>query len=171
MNKDTKQLLKERKGQGQKISDELIEQIKAMVASGMSKQSVANQLNMSWSTIDKYSQEIDNLEEIREERKRIFIEKCWDSIYAGVDLGLKKIEESAKTAEEWHKELAEIADKMRKDGTDEQVIEELIRVLARSKDIPLAQISTFIGTLYDKQALAHGDPTERVEVVSWDDLE
>lgn len=38
------------------------------------------------------------------------------------------------------------------------------------KDIPVNQLTTVIGTLYDKKALADGKPTERTEFVGGEEL-
>lgn len=40
----------------------------------------------------------------------------------------------------------------------------------KKKDIPVNQLTTVIGTLYDKKALADGKPTERTEFVGGEEL-
>jgi hypothetical protein len=69
-------------------------------------------------------------------------------------------------------EIESIREQKRQDFIDkiwsniEDAIElghEMVREAREGKrDIPLAQVSTYIGTLYDKQALMQGDPTQNV---------
>lgn len=111
---------------GKAIDDRKREHIKALLATGKSKQSVADEVGVSWATVDKISKEDpDGIEDLRENKRNEFIDALWDTIVSAQELGVQMIAE-AKTGQ---------------------------------RDIPLGQISTFLGTLYDKRALMLGEST------------
>ncbi len=158
---------------GQVLHPEVVEQIKALYASGMTKQGIADQLDLSWSTVDKYCQpEMDALEELREERRKKFIEACWRNITDAIELGNQKVNIAKMASKDFKKMVEKTEEELRKSGAAPEVIAEAVKAMAKMGDIPLAHISTYIGTLYDKQALAQGDPTEITEnITRWSDLD
>ena len=114
------------------LSDEKKETVKALLATGLSKNEVAKQCSISWSTVDSISkEEPDKIETIREDKKRQLIEKLWDNIVDAADLGHSMIKE-AKLG---------------------------------NREIPLGQISTYLGTLYDKRALMNEESTANTSIV------
>ena len=159
--------------QGQVLHPEVVEQIKALYASGMTKQGIAEQLGISWSTVDKYCQpEMDALEKLREERRREFIEACWRNINDAIELGNQKVALAKMASKDFKEMIEKTTEELKKAGADPQVIAEVVKAMSKMGDIPLAHISTYIGTLYDKQALAQGDPTEITEnITRWSDLD
>lgn len=129
--------------QGQKLTDELKEQIRAHLVLGDNKNDVAKKLNVSWSTVDKIAKDIESkpeenekFEKLREDKKIRLIEKLWDNIVDASELGHSMILEA-------------------KEGR---------------RDIPLGQVSTYLGTIYDKHALMTGGKTADVGLSFEDQL-
>ena len=57
------------------------------------------------------------------------------------------------------------------DGIINKALNRLEKVLDdENKDIPVNHLTTAIGTLFDKKALADGKPTERTEIIGGDKL-
>ena len=119
-----------------------IEQIRALYAAGHTRQAIATTLGLSWSTVDKYLklQDQDALEQLRDQKKRGFIDNAWASIQMGSELIKQQIERLLRESE----------------GLSAKEIQHL---------------TTSLGILYDKQALAQGDPTQIAHgVVAWQDI-
>lgn len=112
--------------QGQKLTDELKEQIKAHLVQGNNLNQTAKQFNVSVSTVSKIRDEKpDEFENLRKDKKAEMIDKLWDNIVDAAELGHMMIREA-------------------REG---------------KRDIPLGQISTYLGTLYDKRALMNNEST------------
>jgi hypothetical protein len=123
--------------QGQKLTDELKEQIRAHLVLSDNKNEIAKALGVSWSTVDKVAKEMidvpeeeEKYEKLREDKKNAMINKIWDILVDSADLGHNMIREA-------------------KQGV---------------RDVPLNHISTFYGTMYDKMALMKGENTANVGV-------
>lgn len=123
--------------QGQKLTDELKEQIKAHLVLGDNKNDVAKKLGVSWSTVQKIAKEVENnpeekesFEKLREDKKQEVITRIWEGFINGIELGNKMIKEA----------------------------------LEGEREIPLNQLSTYNGTMYDKMALMKGDPTANTNI-------
>jgi len=162
-----------RKSRGQQLDNLTIERIKAMYATGVAKQAIADELNLSWATVDKYSKlEEDGFEELRAKRQREFIDACWRNITDAIELGNQKVNLAKMASKDFKEMVDKTAQTLKDQGADPQVIAEVVKAMSKMGDIPLAHISTYIGTLYDKQALAQGDPTEITEnITRWSDLD
>lgn len=122
--------------QGQKLTDELKEQIRALLVISENKNEIAKKLNVSWSTVDKIAKEIEmnpeekkQFEKLRDDKKMQMIDKLWENIVDAAELGHSMIKEA-------------------KEG---------------KRDIPLGQISTYLGTLYDKRALMNNESTANTQ--------
>jgi hypothetical protein len=112
--------------QGQKLTDELKEQIKSALASNNNVREIARQYKVSPSSVMKIRDEDpDEFEQLRTDKKLSMIEKIWSSLEDAADLGHQMILDAKKG----------------------------------KRDIPLNQISTYYGTLYDKMALMRGEST------------
>jgi wobble nucleotide-excising tRNase len=115
---------------------------------------------------------MDALEKLREERRRDFIEACWRNINDAIELGNQKVALAKMASKDFKEMIEKTTEELKKAGADPQVIAEVVKAMSKMGDIPLAHISTYIGTLYDKQALAQGDPTEITEnITRWSDLD
>lgn len=112
--------------QGQKLTDELKEQIRAELAANDNAREVARKFSVSDSTVRSIKKENpDEFSELRADKKQMMIDKIWESLVDAADLGHMMIKEA-------------------KSG---------------KRDIPLSQISTYYGTLYDKRALMNNETT------------
>lgn len=118
--------------QGQKLTDELKEQIKAHLVISDNKNEIAKTLGVSWATVNKVAKETEeNPEEnekfakLREDKKEEVIAAVWEGFVNGVKLGNQMIQEAL-------------------DGR---------------RDIPMNHLSTYNGTMYDKMALMKGEST------------
>ncbi len=149
----------------EKLTDETIEKIRAMLATGAAKNAVARKLGLSWSTVDKYSKtDADSLEDLREQKKQEFIKKAWEDIESAMFLGRQKIKLATVTIEKFEETIEELITLLQENPeTNGKDIVELVKAISSVTSIPLAHISTYFGTLYDKQALANGEPTSRNE--------
>lgn len=123
--------------QGQKLTEELKEQIRAHLVISDNWNEIAKTLKVSWSTVQKIAKEVksnpeenEKYEKLRDDKKQDLINKLWDNIVAAQELGFKMIDEA-------------------KEG---------------KRDIPLGQISTYLGTLYDKRALMVGESTSNTQM-------
>lgn len=75
-------------------------------------------------------------------------------------------EEFAKLCEEKKETFSKKAEKI-----IDKALERLAHELEdEEKEIPVNHLTTVIGTMYDKKALADGKPTERTEIVGGDKL-
>lgn len=116
--------------QGQKLTEELREQIKAFLASNGNIRETARQFNVSPSTVKKVKEEnVDEFEQLRTDKKQQMIDAIWTSLVDAQQLGHQMITEAKKG----------------------------------ERDIPLNQISTYYGTLYDKMALMKGESTANTQ--------
>lgn len=123
--------------QGQKLTDELKEQIRAELVLSDNWNEIAKRLKVSWATVQKIAKEVkanpeenEKFEKLREDKKQELIDKLWDNIVEAQALGFQMIEEA-------------------KQG---------------KRDIPLGQVSTYLGTLYDKRALMMGESTNNTSM-------
>jgi transposase-like protein len=117
--------------QGQKLTDELKEQIRAHLVLSDNISETAKKFGVSVSTVSKIRDEKpDEFEKLRNDKKQQMIDKIWASLVDAAELGHSMIQEA----------------KMGK------------------RDIPLNQISTYYGTLYDKMALMKGENTANMGV-------
>ncbi|OUS72989.1 hypothetical protein B1748_23560 [Paenibacillus sp. MY03] len=117
--------------------DQTKEMVKALLATGKAKNQVAKEAGLSWATVDKISKEDpDDLERLREHKRKEFVKKLWENIEDAIDLGHTMV----------------------------------IEAKANKREIPLSHISTYVGTLYDKQALMTGGKTADIGVQIVDDI-
>lgn len=143
------------------LSDEKRERVKALLATGMAKDAIAKTLKISWDTVNRISQEEpDKIENIREQKRMQFIDRLWNSMDNALGLADKRIELAMEGAEK----LDSIYDKIGDSDLDFKQKQELMNAINNLTNIPLGQISTFIGTVYDKQALMQGLNTANVGV-------
>jgi transcriptional regulator len=134
------------------LSDEKREQVKALLATGAAKNDVAKKCKISWATVDAISKEApDEIENIREQKRTAFIDRLWNSMDQALGLADKKIKLAV--------EASDLLDKVGEADISEQTRDELKEAVSTINNIPLGQISTFIGTIYDKHALMTGGKT------------
>jgi hypothetical protein len=146
---------------GVSLNDKTKEKIKALLSQGIAKNAIAKKLGVSWASVDKVSkEEPDNLESLREHKRQEFIDDLWDDIRAARILGRQKIDLATVALEEFKPTIDKLIELLSEnEDTNGSEIIELIKALSSITSIPLSHISTYIGTLYDKQALMTGGKT------------
>jgi predicted DNA-binding protein YlxM (UPF0122 family) len=129
--------------QGQKLTDELKEQIRAHLVLSDNKNEIAKKLKVSWASVDKIAKEIEEFpeeeekfENLREQKKLQMIDKLWENMTDALELGHDIVKKAKKG----------------------------------DVDVPLSHISTYYGTLYDKHALMTGGKTADVGLSFEDQL-
>lgn len=142
------------------LSDEKREQVKALLATGAAKNDVAKKVGCSWATVDSISKEApDEIESFRDDKRKQFIDRLWNSMDKALGLADKRIQlalESSDKLDELHDAIG--------DALDPKKAHELQTAINNLSTVPLGQISTFIGTIYDKHALMTNQNTANVGV-------
>lgn len=138
------------------LSDEKREQVKALLVTGMSKDKVAKTLKISWDTVNRISEEEpDKIEEFRDIKRMQFVDRLWNSMDSALKLADKRI----ALAIDANQKLDQLSDMVGDSDLDPKKQYELQKAIENISSVPLGQISTFIGTIYDKHALMTGGKT------------
>lgn len=153
-------------GAGVALDDERKERIRALLTTGKSKNLIAKEVGVSWATVDKISKEDpDELESLREEKREEFIDIIYNDMQEALTLGRQKIKLAQVALEEFQPTIDKLIDLLsEKDDVKGGEIVEVIKAISSITNIPLGQISTYFGTLYDKRALMKGDPTANTNI-------
>lgn len=146
------------------LSDRKREEIKALLATGLSKNEIAKRCEVSWDTVRRIEQENkDEIESYREEKKREFIDQIWQDMRDALELGRQKIHLAKVAINEFQPTIDKLVELLEKnEDTNGKDIIELIKALSSITNIPLSHISTYFGTLYDKQALMNNENTQNI---------
>lgn len=145
--------------QGSKYSDEIKEQALALLV-GKSLQEVSKQLKIPERTLRDWrdNEEKINAEfaKLRTKKKEEFVTKSWELIEKAnriLEIRLDRELEQETTIEKMIEAIEENPD------IDVEEVVALKRALQRVKIDSLSQLTTMIGTLYDKQALINKEAT------------
>lgn len=153
---------------GKKYSDELKEKAYFMYATSGNINEVSKELNVPYATVAgwikaKARDAPDEFDKLRDEKKKDFIEKSSDII----DKGLGILDRRFDRALNQETELDMIIDEIASSDNDEispKQKENLIRKIKALELPDVKALTTAIGTLYDKRALAKGESTENTQV-------
>jgi len=74
------------KGARQRISNEIREKTKILLAQGYSYNLISRELNISKDSIHRIGKEIDNLEQLRTDKKKELAEKLWNKVILALNL-------------------------------------------------------------------------------------
>jgi len=74
------------KGSRKRISDEIREKVKILLTQGYSYNSISKELSISKDSIHRIGKEIDNLEQLRTDKKRELAEKLWNKVILALNL-------------------------------------------------------------------------------------
>ena len=141
-------------------TDETKELARARVAAGESLSRVARELGIAKSTLHTWLTQADKdgHQESREKRKEKFIDKAWDVIDQALDLSSQKIRLATVSAERFEPLLQQLIELLQKrEDVDAGQVRDIIKAVSQVMNIGLTEISTFTGTIYDKQAKANGE--------------
>lgn len=153
---------------GKKYPDEIKEKAYLMYATCGNIEEVSRALNVPASTLSgwlkaKARDSPDEFEELRREKKIDFIKQS-SSI---IDKGLMLLDRRFERALKQETELDELLDEIESAGKEEISVAERKNLIAKIRSLQLhdvKSITTAIGTLYDKRALAKGESTENTQV-------
>ncbi len=126
---------------------------------------VARALKLPWSTVKTWQVEFEkegvdgenSFVRLREKKKKEFVEDAWRIIGKGTRLLERRIDLASEDLDKFVDSVLSNANM----SADER--REAIRNIALLKIEDIGKLSTAIGTLYDKQALANKEPTTIVE--------
>jgi len=141
-------------------TDETKELARARVAAGESLSKVARDMGIAKSTLHSWLTQADRdgHQESREKRKEQFIDKAWDVIDQALDLSSQKIRLATVSAERFEPLLQQLIELLQKrEDVDAGQVRDIIKAVSQVMNIGLTEISTFTGTIYDKQAKANGE--------------
>lgn len=151
---------------GRRTDPETIYRIMADFAITQNTRQTARNLNMPPSTVSKVVEGNKDKEEFRqlcEKKKKDFAQKASDII----DKGLALLERRLDTALEHENELNELIEGISLTPKEEISQKEKQALITKIKALQLQKlgdITTAIGTLYDKRALAKGESTENTTI-------
>lgn len=149
------------------LSDEKRETVKALLATGAAKNDVAKKCKISWETVDRISKEDpDGIANLREHKRSQFIDRLWSSM----DEALKLADKRIALAIDANQKLDQLSDMINDAELHPKQVAELQHAIDSITSVPLGQISTFIGTIYDKHALMTGGKTQDIGLTYEDQL-
>jgi transposase len=148
-----------------KVTEDKKEEILTLSAVGKSQREVANIVGVAASTVNRIVNiNSDELEQFRTQKKIEFIQKAWNTVNNALEYGNQKIVLATVTAENFDSKIDELIIAMKDNGADSKTVGDTIKALSSAMNIPLRDIATYVGTLYDKIALATGGATANVNV-------
>jgi transposase-like protein len=112
----------------------------------------------------KEAEEDQKYKDFRDEKKKEFVQAAWDTISDALLLGNKRV----KRALEQEGALDEFIDIVEEEALTGPEKTSLINKIKQLQVQNIRDISTYVGTIYDKAALAAGDATARGEITGKD---
>ena len=162
--------------QGKGFGDNVKEKILAELAAGTSISDLARRYNIAKSTISGWKkalsnpgneQKLDEFEQLRTEKKKEFIKGAWGLIDDSLAVAKTRMSRARRLEENIDILVAAIK-KNNEEITKETGLAwfdllDIIKELHSLKNPKLSEISTLIGTIYDKQAVASNEATAKTE--------
>lgn len=160
---------------GQKYNDDLKEKAIALLTVNNSVSFVAKKLNLPRSTVMSWKEAFDkeadekgeeNIVKLRQKKKEDFVEKAWGLIDDSMLVAQKRITRELELENAVDK-IAQLLKDNAKDIEEKKGVGwfellNLIDKLKTVKNFKLSEISTLVGTMFDKQALANKEATQIV---------
>ena len=177
---------------GQRISEKQIEIMRAYLAAGSSLAETARKMGLPKSTVATWKKRFESedvhsderartekgagarvgdgrtFEELRTFNRERFIEEAGDIVVATQEL----IRYNLQRAYEQREKIDKVIDLLAERGavlTDKE-LRSVLRTLLELKVPDIGKLSSVMGTMYDKRALANGEPTENVSVTKFEDM-
>lgn len=123
---------------------------------------VADEMGIAESTIRAWIKKADKetgaVADLRAKKRAEFADRAWDTISKGVELLDREMHTALEDAAKIDKIIDEIAGMSNEDMPYKERVE-LIKRLSRIARPDMREITTAIGTMYDKAALARGEST------------
>lgn len=154
---------------GQKIDAELKEQAIALLTTTNNIAEVARQLNIKENTLRTWKKQLEegtnkeskDFVELREKKKKEFVETAWANIELASAIINKKLARALLKEDLLDSLLVEA----QKETVGSDARKTMAKNIATMKLDDIGKLSTTLGTLYDKQALANGEATSREEQI------
>ena len=153
-------------------SEELKEKILAEIATGVPMTQLSKKYKIPVSTMGTWKTNArtksDEFENLRKENKEKFVNKAWKLINDAMEVTEKRV----TRCKNFEENVDIVANAIKKNSDkickDLQIgyfdLLNLVKELMQLKNIKVGELSSLIGTMYDKQALASDEPTENVKV-------
>jgi hypothetical protein len=97
--------------------------------------------------------------------KEEFLQRAESSINMAIDLSQQRIALALSAHDKFESIINDMLTAMRNGGVDLYAINDMLKSLSSIMNIPLKDLSTYIGTLYDKRTQATGGITNKYEIV------
>ena len=161
-------------GKGQKINDRLRELILVELATNENCSEISRIFGVAESTVRKIRDESqDRYAGLRDQKKRElideatqwkreFLKRAEESINKAIDLSQQKIALALVSHEKFDERIDSIIDLLRDKEADYRTVVDTVKALSSVMAIPLKDLSIYIGTVYDKRALAQGEATSNI---------
>lgn len=158
-------MAKPKRQPGKKYNDDVKEKVRALLAINNSISQVAKQTGLAYSTIHDWKRAFEqeegenNLDILRENKKKEFIDSTWETIKMTESLIHRRI----KRAVDKESEIDEVIKAVAKADLYPAEKKEIINQLKQIKIEDISKLSTVFGVLYDKHALANKEATSIVD--------
>jgi hypothetical protein len=155
--------------QGSKYTDEQKEKALALLATEPDIKKVISMTTIPRTTLQAWKAEAivtgenENFVKLRQERKAEFVANSWRSIEKALQLAERRLDRALNQEEELDVLIDEIQ-MTNKEEMSQEAKNALISKIRALQIQTIKDISTFVGTMYDKQALANGDVTSKSEI-------
>ena len=154
---------------GQKIDAALKEQAIALLTTTNNIAEVARKLDIKESTLRTWKKQIEegtskeckDFVELRYQKKKEFVESAWQNIELATSILNKRLTRALIQEDLLDKMLEEA----QKESVGSEARKQLAKNIAGMRLDDISKVSTTLGTLYDKQALANGEATSKVDGV------
>ncbi len=162
---------------GSKADDAIKERAYALFAVKSNISAIARELGVPDSTVRgwkrKYDKECERdpvKAKARDEQKRAFVDDCWAILKDATSVLARRINRALEEEDKIDALVDEVADATVKVEMDPLKASRIISKVEGLKCEDIVKLSTVMGTLYDKQALASGESTENVNVTPFEGL-
>ena len=155
-----------------KYPDRIKEEVLAKLALNIPMLQLSREYEIPVTTISSWKKEAmeksDEFENLRKENKAKFVNNAWNLINDAMAVAQKRVGRS----KDFEENVDIVANTIKKNsnklcedlGIGYFDLLNLVKELQQMKTIKVGELSTLIGTMYDKQALASDEPTENVNV-------
>lgn len=149
---------------GKKYEAEIKEKARALLTMN-TPSFVAEKLNIPYRTVKDWQREFESTDvdfaEVRNKKKEQFVSDAWKIIELGNKLLERRLNRAVESENEIDEMISDIEQQpLREVGNEEKA--QFIRQLNKVKIDDVRAITTVLGTMYDKQALANKEATQIV---------
>lgn len=158
-------------------SEEQKEQARALFATETNLSRISRKLDIPLSTLRGWKKAYDEdcekdpvLAEARDAKKREFVNNCWAIMNDTVTVLARRIKRAMDEEDEIDQLIDAVTDEATELDLDWKKTQSIICKVESLKCEDIVKLTTVMGTLYDKQALASGDNTANVSVTPFEGL-